>query len=81
MHAAVSVASTLSYRDRQPYLIRGTHALDCLKQQVEIEAELHFDDREPQPFAIVDCHRVEAVHFALHAKARRLQEALHSGIE
>jgi hypothetical protein len=49
--------------------------------EVALSHHQHFDDREPQPLAIVDCHRVAAVHFSLHAKARRLQEVLHRGIE
>ena len=47
----------------------------------ETEAALHLHDREPLWLFISHCHRVAAVHLALNAEARCLQEALHRWIE
>ncbi len=44
----VPVASAPGRRHGQPHLIGDTHAIHRLQQQIEAEAELQFDNREPQ---------------------------------
>jgi hypothetical protein len=81
VHARIPVTPAPGRRHGQPHLIRRAHAVYCLQQQIEVEAELHFHDRQLQRFSGLYRDDIAAVHFALHVEARGFQEALHGRVE
>jgi hypothetical protein len=81
MYARVSIASASRSRNCEPDLIGRPHSVDRLEQQIEVEAELHFDDGQARWFPVSHGDDVAAVHLALHLKAEFFQETLHGRIE
>jgi hypothetical protein len=79
--ARISITSTSSRWDSQPYLICSAHPLHGLQQQIEVEATLHLDYCQPLWWSISYSHYIAAVYFAFHAEPGRFQELLHGGVE
>jgi hypothetical protein len=48
MHTRVPIATASSGWHGQPHLIRHAHSVHRLQQEIEVQAQLHFQDRPPQ---------------------------------
>jgi len=81
VHAAIPVAAAPRGRHRQPHLVGHARAVGDLQQQLQAQAELHFDDRQGQRFASADRNDIAALHFPFHVEASGLQEAFDSRVE
>src|ERR1700761_6642890 len=55
MNPRVAVAAAAAQGHGEPHLIRRTHPVDRLQQQIEIEAPLYFDDHDQ--WRLVTTHR------------------------
>jgi hypothetical protein len=64
-HTRIPVASAPCRRHGKPHFVRRAHAVHSLKQQIEIEAELHFHDRQSPRLPVAQGDDIAAVYFAL----------------
>ena len=53
VHAGIPVTPAPSRRYCQPHLIRDAHPVHRLQQQIQVEAQLHFHDRQPQLLTVL----------------------------
>jgi hypothetical protein len=81
VHTRVPVPPASSCGHSQPHFAGYVHAVHSLQEKLEVEAELHFHDRQPQWFAIAHRDSVAAVYLALHSKSCRLKEAFHNRVK
>ena len=80
-HPRITISSSACRRYGEPHFVRRAHPINRLQQQVEAEAELHFDDRQPRRLFTSHRNNVATANLALHLEARRLEKALYGRIE
>lgn len=81
VHAAVAVAASARGGDGEPHLVGGAHAVGGLQEELEREAEFHFDDGQGHWVAWADGDDVAAADFAFDGEAGGFEEAFDGWVE
>jgi putative tryptophan/tyrosine transport system substrate-binding protein len=81
-HARIALAAgSCRGTDGEPDFIAGRRAVDSLKNEFEIEAELQLTDDNQRRFVATERYEIATADLALHVEAVGLKKALHGRVK